>query len=155
MVSSQAASVAEYLASLAEDRRKSLGIVRKLILKHLPKGYQEGIQYGMISYFVPLSIKPDTYNGQALAVASLASQKAHMSLYLMGLYIQPKLKAWFEKEYKKSGLKMDMGKSCIRFKSTDELQLELIAQVIASTSLEKFIEMHDRVHKSPKGKSKA
>ena len=118
----------------------------------------------MVGYYIPLSRYPQTYNGQPLAVAGFASQKGYMSLYLMSVYATPELGRWFEKEYAKTGKKLDMGKSCVRFKSLDDLPLDLIGKVIAKTSVEEFIGIYEkaqgsarsaRKRKTPGGKARA
>ena len=113
---SDAVTVEGYLAELPDDRRQALEAVRHVILDHLPEGYEEVMQYGMISYVVPLSTYPDTYNGQALAVASLANQKHHMAVYLMGVYGDDGSQDWLREQWAATGKKLDMGKSCLRFK---------------------------------------
>ena len=137
---SKANSVEQYLNELPEDRKKSLSIVREEILKNLSTGYVEVMNWGMITYEVPLETFPDTYNGKPLMYAALASQKNHMSVYLMGCYMSPEIRNKFENAYKQSGKKFDAGKSCIRFKNEDDLQLELIGKTIGSISVEQFIE---------------
>jgi len=139
MVSSRAETVEKYLASLPPDRRPAIETIRNVIRKNLPPGFEEGMQYGMISYYVPLSRYPTTYNGQALGVAALASQKGYMSLYLMTVYGDPKLKAWFERAYRAAGKKLDMGKSCVRFKKLEDLPLDVIGEVIAQLDVDRFI----------------
>ncbi len=138
---SRAATVEAYLAELPEDRRAALAEVRATILDHLPEGYEEGMQYGMIGYFVPLERYPETYNGQPLSVAALANQKNYMALYLMGVYAERD--AWFREEYRKRGKRLDMGKSCVRFRSLDDLPLDLVGEVIARTSVEDFIRLYE------------
>lgn len=140
---SGAKTTKEYIDSLPEDRAKAISSVRKEILKNLPKGYKETMQYGMISYVIPLKDYPDTYNGQALGIAALASQKNYMSVYLMNVYSDPKLESWFVKEYKATGKKLDMGKSCIRFKKIEDLPIELIGKAVASTPPDKFIKIYE------------
>src|SRR5690606_32559995 len=103
------------------------------------KGYEEAMQYGMIGYCVPLSRYPDTYNGQPLGIAALASQKQYMSLYLMAVYGDPKTEAWFRDAFAKAGKKLDMGKSCVRFKTLEDLPLDVIGQAIARVSVEQYI----------------
>jgi len=153
MVSSKATTVDAYLASLPEDRRAAITAVREVILASLPAGYEEGMQYGMIGYYVPLSRFPDTYNGQALGVAALASQKQYMSLYLSAVYGDPKTQASFVERYRASGKKLDMGKSCVRFKRLEDLPLEVVADTIAACSVERLIELHEAVH-AAKGSAK-
>lgn len=147
MVSSNAATVEEYLQSLPEDRREAVSKVREVILKNLPEGYEEGMQYGMIGYYIPLEEYPDTYNGQSLAYAALASQKNHMALYLTNIYSDPHLKKKFTEAYKASGKKMDMGKSCVRFKRLEDLPLDVIGEAIAATLVDQFIGLYEESRK--------
>ena len=137
---SKANSVEQYLNELPEDRKESLSIVREAIVKNLPTGYVEVMNWGMITYEVPLETFPDTYNGKPLMYVALASQKNHMSVYLMGCYMSPEIQKKFENAYKQSGKKFDAGKSCIRFKKEEDLPLELIGKTIGSMSVEQFIE---------------
>ena len=138
---SKAISIEQYLDELSDDRKKSLSMVRKTIVENLPDGYDEVFNWGMITYEVPLEIYPDTYNGKPLMYSALASQKNHMSVYLMGCYMSPDIRNKFKNAYKKSGKKFDAGKSCIRFKKVDDLPLKLIGETIASMSVEEFIEL--------------
>src|SRR5689334_18784935 len=103
MVASSASTVLEYINSLAPDRRAAVEAIRAVILENLPAGYQEGVEYGMIGYCIPLSRYPKTYNGQALMYLALASQKNYLSLYLTGIYADSEKRSWFEDAYKKSG----------------------------------------------------
>jgi len=133
-MTSTAATPEEYLASLPEDRRAALSTVRDVIRTHLPEGYEEGMQYGMISYFVPHSLYPAGYHcdpKQPLPFASLASQKNHMAIYLMGLFGDESAKAQFRQAWEEAGKKLDMGKSCIRFKRAEDLALEVLGAAIA------------------------
>lgn len=141
---SSESTVEDYIASLPEDRRDSLRRVRNLIREHLPEGYEEGMLYGMIGYYVPLSTYPKTYNGQPLGYIALASQKNYMSLYLMSVYGDNEHK--FRMAYRKTGKKLDMGKSCVRFKSFDDLPADLIAQTVASLKPEEFIARYEEAH---------
>ena len=140
---SKAATAEEYLAELVEDRRAALAAVRKVILDHLPEGYEETMRYGMIGYVVPLESYPTTYNGQPLTYAALASQKNYMTLYLMNIYSDPEAERWFVEQYEVSGKKLDMGKSCVRFKKLDDLPMDLIGQAIAATSMAEFIRRYE------------
>lgn len=155
MVRSAAKTVDEYLAELPDDRREAVTEVRKLIRKHLPKGYEETLNWGMLCYQVPLAKYPDTYNGQPLGYVALASQKNYCALYLMTPYMVPaqldELKAAFDK----AGKKMDMGKSCLRFKTTDDLPLPALGKIIASTPPAEYIAMHEAVHSKKKSASKS
>jgi hypothetical protein len=143
-VRSDAGTVEEYLAALPDDRSDAIAAVRAVILEHLPAGFEEQMQYGMISYVVPLERYPDTYNGQPLAVASLASQRRHMALYLMGVYGDEGAAAHFRRRWAATGKRLDMGKSCVRFRRLDDLPLELVGETIARTSLDDFIAAYER-----------
>lgn len=139
MAKSTAATPDEYLAELPDDRRAALAAVRKVILDNLPEGYEETMQYGMIGYVIPLETYPATYNGQALNYVGLSSQKNYMTIYLMGIYSDPDLERWFVEQFEARGKKLDMGKSCVRFKKLDDLPMDLIGQAIAATSMAEFI----------------
>ena len=141
---SDAASVQAYLAELPEDRREIVEAVRAVILEHLPTGFEEGMQYGMIGYYVPLERYPVTYNGQPLGVAALASQKRHLSLYLMGIYGDDGESSWFRERWAETGKKLDMGKSCVRFRRLDDLALDVVGEAIARTSVDDFIAVYER-----------
>ncbi len=144
MVSSKAETVDEYLAELPDDRRDAIAEIRDVILENLPEGYVEAMNWGMISYEVPLERCPETYNGKPLMYAALASQKNHMAVYLTSIYADGDAEEWFRSEYRATGKKLDMGKSCVRFKSLDQLPLELIGQVIGGTSVDELIEIYQR-----------
>jgi uncharacterized protein YdhG (YjbR/CyaY superfamily) len=141
---SPAKSIAEYLNELPEDRRAVIAELRKLIRKNLPKGYDEAVNFGMLCYQIPLERYPDTYNKQPLGYVALASQKNYYALYLMGAYMDPKQEAALKDAFAKAGRKMDMGKSCLRFRKLEDLPLDGVAKVIASTPPEKFIEMYEK-----------
>ena len=135
-------TVAEYLAGLPPDRRAAIEQVRGVILQNLPTGYQESVTWGILSYEVPLSRLPDTYNGQPLCYVALGSQKNYMSLYLMNVYGDAKAAKWFTSAYKAAGKKLDMGKSCVRFKKVDDLPLDVVAQAVARTPMDAWIRMY-------------
>ncbi|MBK7092730.1 MAG: DUF1801 domain-containing protein [bacterium] len=147
MVQSKAKSVKEYLAELPTDRRKEIEKVRKVILANLPKGYEEGMDFGMIVYYIPLSRYPDTYNKHPLGVAALAAQKNYLSVYLTCVYGDAKYLEWFKKAFAAAGKKLDMGKSCVRFKSADDLPLEVIGDAIAKVSVDELIKNYEKVRK--------
>ena len=144
----KAKSVDTYLKKLPEDRREIITQVRKIILKNLPKGYEEAMQYGMISYIIPFDKFPDTYNKQPLAYISLASQKNYISLYMNNIYSDSKLKEWFESEFEKSGKKLDMGKSCVRFRKLEQLPLDVIGKAVAHTPVDEFIKIYKHARKT-------
>ncbi len=145
---SEAKTVAEYLASLPEDRRKALKAVRAAIRKHLPRGYQEVMQYGGISYVVPLSRLPKTYNGQPLALATLASLKNYMALYLNNVYGDPALAEWFAEAYRATGKRLDMGKSCVRFRRLEDLPLDVVGEAISRTPVEEFVGRYQVINRT-------
>jgi len=139
---SKPTTVKEYLEALPEDRRKALRKVRAAVNRGLPKGYKEGIQYGMIGWFVPHRVFPAGYHcdpKQPVPFAGLASQKNYMSLYLMCVYGDEKERTWFEKAWRKSGKRLDMGKSCVRFKSVDDVPLDVVAEAVARVPVEQFL----------------
>jgi hypothetical protein len=139
---SQAQSPEEYIASLPEDRRQAVSAIREVILANLPPGYEEGMAFGMIGYYVPLERFPDTYNRQPLGLAALASQKNYMALYLNNVYGDPEARAWFRARYKASGKKLDMGKSCVIFRRLEDLPLDLIGETIARTDVDSYLERY-------------
>ncbi|MHC4091185.1 MAG: DUF1801 domain-containing protein [Planctomycetota bacterium] len=151
---SKAQTVNQYLAELPDDRREVLQAIRAVILKNLPKGYEEGMLYGAIAYFVPHSVYPPGYHcdpRQPLPFAGLASQKNHMSLSLMCVYDDQEHEAWFRDAWAKSGKKLDMGKSCVRFKKIDDVPLKVIGEAIKRVPAKKFIEHYESMVK-PAGK---
>jgi hypothetical protein len=148
MVRSHATTVAEYLEELPEDRRAVVAAVREVILKNLPKGYQETMNWGMISYEIPLERYPTTYNKQPLSCACLGAQKNYYVLHLMAVYGSPEQAAWFREEFRKAGKKLDMGKACVRFRKLDDLPLDVIGRVIARTPPEKYIAFYEASRRS-------
>lgn len=147
---SNAKTVQEYLDSLPEDRRAAIQAVRKVILKSLPTGYEELMQYGMISYAVPLSLYPAGYHcrkNEPLMYAALASQKNHMAVYLCNVYGDKETEQWFRKEYNASGKKLDMGKSCVRFRRVENLALDVIGKAIARTPVKNYIQRCEEILK--------
>lgn len=150
MVKSDASTVEAYLAELPPDRREAIESVRRTILANLPDGYEEQMSFGMIGYVVPLSRYPDTYNKEPLALAALASQKRHMAVYLNNVYGDPATLDWFTAAYAASGKRLDMGKSCVRFKRLADLPLDVIGETIARTSLEDFLAFYESARSKAK-----
>ncbi len=144
MVSSSALTPEEYLLSLPAERRTVIEAVRDLILANLPPGYVETMNWGMLSYEIPLATYPNTYNGQPLSFAGLAAQKNNYSLYLMPVYTDPVLLQRLQDAYARAGQKLDMGKSCIRFKKPEDLILPVIAEIIAAVPVQKYIEVYEK-----------
>jgi len=144
---SKATSVEEYLAGLPEDRRAALGAVRDVIRGNLDRDYAEGMQYGMIGYYVPRSVFPPGYHSdpsQPLPFACLAAQKNHMALYLMSVVDEGGEGARFRQAWRKSGKKLDMGKSCIRFRRLEDLALDVIGDAIRRMPARTWIETYLR-----------
>jgi uncharacterized protein YdhG (YjbR/CyaY superfamily) len=141
---SDSTTVKDYLAGLPDDRRAALEAVRDVILENLPEGYEEAMNWGMITYQVPLETYPDTYNGQPLAYAALASQKNYMAVYLTGIYASEESRQAFEAAYRATGKRMDVGKSCVRFRHVEDLPLPLIGETIAALSAREFVQLAQR-----------
>ncbi|MFL5521803.1 MAG: iron chaperone [Gemmatimonadales bacterium] len=155
MVSIPAATVDEYLAQLPEDRRAVVSAVRKMVKKHLPKGFQERASYGMIGWEVPLAKSGPTYNGQPLCFAGIAAQKHHYSLYLTSAYMDPVITKRVQDIFKAAGKRLDMGKSCVRFRSLDAIPLDDLGPIIAAVPMDEFIERYHAIHAPPRTSKRA
>lgn len=142
MVSSSAVTIAEYLVELPESDRAVIEQLRKSFRKHLPKGLEEVMNWGMITYQIPLATVPKTYNNQPLAFAAIARQKNYFSIYLMAVYADEVLRKNFEEDYRNTGKRMDIGKACIRFKALSDLPVEVIEKYLGSMSVEEYIERY-------------
>ena len=145
MVSSSAATVADYLAELDSGRCFEIKAVRDVVNDALPAGYVEVMSFGMIGWVIPLDDYPDTYNKQPLAYAALAAQKNSHSLYLNCVYASAERAEKFKGAWAASGKKLDMGKSCIRFKRANDLALDVVRQEIAATTPAEFIALYEAV----------
>jgi hypothetical protein len=143
MVRREATSVEGYLDTLPADRREVVARALEFVREHIPPGYEEGMNYGMIGWYVPLSRYPDTYNGQPLGVVSLGAQKRHTALYLSGPYADPELEGRLREGYAAAGMRLDMGKSCLRFKSFDEVETGVVGEVIAALGPDRFIDIYE------------
>ena len=145
---STATTVEAYLNELPDDRREAVSKLRKIILKNLPEGFKECMGYGMIGYVVPHSMYPAGYHctpEQPLPFMNLASQKNFIALYHMGVYGSPELLKWFSDEYAKAGVgKLDMGKACIRFKKEENIPYNLIGELTAKVTPQKWIEYYEK-----------
>ena len=140
-------SVDDYMEALSEDRKTAINAVRGAILENLPDGYEETVQHGMICYVIPLETYPVTYNKLPLMFAGLASQKNYMTVYLMNIYGSPADEEWFVERYKATGKKLNMGKSCVRFKTLDDLPVDLIGEAVARTSVASYIQLYESARK--------
>jgi Domain of unknown function (DU1801) len=146
MVSSKEKTPSAYLASLPAEQRAVIAAVRAVILANLPEGYVESMNWGMLSYEVPLSRYPNTYNKQPLSYAGLASQKNNYSVYLLNVYFQPALLTRIEEWYTAHGKRCDMGKCCLRFKRIADIPLDLIGELVASTTVDEMIALTVKAH---------
>ncbi|MCB9208401.1 MAG: DUF1801 domain-containing protein [Ignavibacteriales bacterium] len=146
-----ASTVEEYISQIPDERKEPIQNLRKAIRKNLPSEFEEGIGYNMIGYWVPHSIYPAGYHCNPklpLPFINIASQKNFIALYHMGIYADQKLMDWFLKEYPKhSDAKLDMGKSCIRFKKIDQIPYKLIGELASKVTVEKWIETYEKNYK--------
>lgn len=138
-------TVDEYLAQLPEDRRAVVSAVRRMVKRNLPKGLQERANWGHICYEVPLAKSGPTYNGQPLCYAAIAAQKNHYALYLTAPYMDPALTRRVQETFKAAGKKLDMGKSCVRFKSLDAIPLDELGPIVAAVPMEEFIARYQSI----------
>lgn len=149
---SKATTVEQYIAELPEDRQKAVSELRKVIKKNLPKGFKEGMGYGMMGWSVPHSLYPAGYHcnpQDPLPFMGLASQKNSINLYHMGIYANPKLLKWFQDEHAKaSPKKLDMGKSCIRYKKAEDIPYRLIGELASKITPQEWIEMYESAFRS-------
>ncbi len=152
---SKPATVAEYIAGLPEDRRRIVSKVRSLLKRRVPKGYRESMLWGAITYSIPLERFPDTYNGQPLCYAALASHKSHLSLYVMCVYGDRAQTRKLQEGFRKAGKKLDMGKACIRFRALDDLPLEIIGDLVAAVPPEKYLEIYKKSREPGARKARA
>lgn len=153
---SKASSVKEYLASLPEDRREALETLRKVILANLDNEFEEGMQYGMIGYYVPHRIFPDGYHcdpKQPLPFAGLASQKNYISLYMMCCYENGPEEKWLKQAWTKAGKKLNMGKCCIRFAKVEDVPLEVVGEAFRRVTASKYIEYYESAIKTKNKKA--
>ncbi len=140
---STATTVEEYLAGLSPERHEAVSAIREAVLSNLPDGYEEIMDFGMIAYVVPLERVPKTYNGHPLMYAAISSEKNYVSVHLMNVYADPGTTQWFVDSYKATGKKLDMGKSCVRFKKLDDLPLDLIGEAVARTPMEEWVAVYE------------
>ena len=150
-MTSTAATVQDYMNELPEDKKEGIEKLRSLILENLPKGFEEGMSYGMIGYYVPHSIYPSGYHCSPqlpLPFMSVAGQKNSINFYHMGIYANPELYNWFVAEFPKhSSKKLDMGKSCIRFKKATDIPFELLGELVRKVSVSDWIATYESVFK--------
>jgi hypothetical protein len=155
---SKATTVTQYLASLPADRRADVEAVRKVILENLDKDYEEGIQYGMIGYYVPHRIHPAGYHcdpKQPLPFAALGAKKNAISLHLMCTYMNAEQAKWFREAWAKTGKKLDMGAACVRFKKAEDAALDVIGECVRRVPAKKYITTMEKALASRPGKGPA
>lgn len=147
----KADTIDQYIADLPEERQKTMEELRKVINKNIPKGFHEEMNYGMIGYVVPHSLYPDGYHCDPklpLPFLAMASQKNSINIYHMGIYADPALLKWFTTEFPKhSTKKLDMGKSCIRFKKAEDIPFKLIGELVSKMSVKDWIAMYEKNYK--------
>lgn len=146
-MTSKATTPEQYIKELPADRKEAITQLRNTVLKNLPKGFKETMSYGMLGYVVPHEIYPDGYHCDPklpLPFANIASQKNFIAFYHMGVYAMPELLKWFTTEYaKQSHAKLDMGKSCIRFKKPEHIPYKLIGELIKKVSVKDWIKIYE------------
>jgi len=147
----RAATVAEFLKGLSPERRKTIEATRALVRKNIDKGFKEGFAWGAIMWSIPLSVLPDTYNGQPLGFCAIGAHKSYCTLYLMSAYGDKKQKQWLADEFRKAGKRFDMGGSCLHFESMDDLVPEAVATVVASRTAKQWAEMYQRTRQQARG----
>jgi uncharacterized protein YdhG (YjbR/CyaY superfamily) len=145
MARSEEKSVDAYLKSLPAERRAVVKTLRELVLENLPKGYEESFEWGYPTYEIPLAKYPDTYNKRPLCYAGIAAQKNHYAVYLMCVYQDAKLRKQLEDDFAKAGKKLDMGKSCVRFKKLEDVPLPAIARAIRAVTPGKYIAAYEKL----------
>jgi Domain of unknown function (DU1801) len=143
VATSTATTPDEYIASLPEERQTIVRAIRDEIRRNLPDGYAEGMGYGMIAWYVPLERYRDTYNGQPLGLAALASQKQYVSLYLNSVYGDRDTETWFRERWAATGKPLNMGKSCVRFRRLEDVPLDLVGETIARADLDAYLASYE------------
>ncbi len=147
-------TVSQWLASVPADRKAAIKAVRAVVNQHLPRGYKETVDWGMLAWVVPLTTLPKTHNGRPLMLAALGAHRKLMTIYLMTVYEDTGFRKEFEAAYRKTGKKLDMGGSCVHFKTLEDLPLDLVARAIARVPVAEFVERYRRSRTgSPKKKA--
>jgi hypothetical protein len=152
-----ALTVNQWLSSVPPERRDAIDAVRDVVNARLPKGYEETVDWGMLAWVVPLATYPNTHNGRPLMLAALGAHTKVMTLYLMAVYGDPKVRKEFESAYKRTGKRLDMGGCCVHFKTLDALPLDVVGDTIARVGVEQYVEHYEKARpkKKPKPKAKA
>ena len=147
---SKATGVNEYLSELEPAQKQEVSKVRALIIKNLNKGFVESMNWGMITYEVPLKTFAETYNGKPLMYAAIAAKKDHLALYLTTMYTDPEIQTWLANKFEEAGLTLDMGESCIRFQTAQDLPLKDIGELINQTTVDQFVAYFKRSRRKKK-----
>jgi hypothetical protein len=150
-----ALTVEQWLASVPAERKDAINAVRNVVNEHLPPGYEETVDWGMLAWVVPLATLPDTHNGRPLMLAALGAHTKIMTIYLMTVYGDPKIRKEFETAYKQAGKKLDMGGCCVHFKKLDDLPLDVVASTIARVGVDQHIEHYRSSRPKKKAKKKS
>ena len=148
-------TVDEWLASVPAERKEAINAVRDAVNEHLPQGYAETVDWGMLAWVVPLSTLPNTHNGRPLMLAALGAHTKLMTIYLMSVYSDSKIRTEFETAYKQTGKKLDMGGCCVHFKKLDDLPLDVVGNTIARVPVDHYVERYQnsRTKRNPKKKA--
>ena len=156
MIKRPALTVSQWLASVPAERKDAIKAVRDAVNEHLPQGYEETVDWGMLAWVVPLATLPNTHNGHPLMLAALGAHTKRMTIYLMSVYSDPKIRRAFETAYKKTGKKLDMGGSCVHFKTLDDLPLDVVGNTIARVDVDQYVERYEssRTKRNPRKKTK-
>ena len=155
MTNRPALSVRQWLASVPAERKDAINAVRDVVNEHLPAGYEETVDWGMLAWVVPLATLPNTHNGRPLMLAALGAHRKLMTIYLMSVYADPKIRKEFEAAYKKAGKKLNMGGSCVHFKTLGDLLLDVVGDTIARVAVDEYVARYQqaRMKRKPKKKS--
>jgi hypothetical protein len=151
-----ALTVNQWLASVPTERKEAINAVRDAVNEHLPQGYEETIDWGMLAWVVPLATLPDTHNGHPLTLAALGAHTKAMTIYLMSVYSDPEIRREFQTAYRKTGKRLDMGGCCVHFKKLDDLPLDVVGNTIACLTVDQYVERYrsSRAKKKPNTKAK-
>ena len=150
-----ALSVNQWLASVPAERKDAINAVRRVINEHLPRGYEETVDWDLLAWVVPRATLANTHNGHPLLLAALGAHRKLMTVYLMSVFGDPKLRKEFQSAYKKTGKKLNMGGCCVHFKKLDDLPLDVVGNIISRVAVDQYVERYEnsRTKKNPKKKA--
>jgi Domain of unknown function (DU1801) len=147
-------TVNQWLASVPAERKDAINAVREAVNEHLPQGYEETVDWGMLAWVVPLATLPNTHHGHPLMLAALGAHTKRMTIYFMSVYDDPQLRREFQTAYKKTGKKLDMGGCCVHFKKLDDLPLDVVGNTIARVAVDQYVERYENARAKLKKKNK-